>query len=189
MYISPPSGRSYVQIPTETEVIHLLRRLLCVLLALTALSLPARAEPFDPLIRLHVIAADNSADAQSLKLEIRDAVLLRAQTLLAACPDADDAWQALSVHLTELLDAASLRARQLGCAERISVQLGVFSFPDRTYGDVVVPAGDYRALRVLIGPAEGRNWWCVLYPSLCLPAEGGYNSALLAWLRSLFGGN
>ena len=189
MYISLRSGRSYVQIPSETEVIHLLRRLLCALLALIVFSLPAQAEPFDPLIRLHVIAADDSPDAQALKLEIRDAVLLRAQTLLSACPDADDAWQTLSEHLTELLDAASVRALQLGCTERLSVQLGVFAFPDRTYGDVVVPAGDYRALRVLIGPAEGQNWWCVLYPNLCLPAGDGYNSALLAWLRSLFGGD
>ena len=170
------------------EVILLLRRVLCACLALALFSLPARAEPFDPVIRLHVVAADDSAEAQALKLEIRDAVLLRAQSLLAACPDADDAWRTLSSGLTQLLSAASDRALQLGCTDRISVQLGVFAFPDRLYGDVVVPAGDYRALRVLIGPASGRNWWCVLYPNLCLPADDGYNSIILDWLRKLFGG-
>ena len=170
-------------------MVFLIRRVLSALIALSLLCLPAVAEPFDPIIRLHVVAADDSAEAQSLKLEIRDAVLIRAQTILSACPDADDAWLTLSARLTDLLDAAVCRAGQLDCDERISVQLGVFSFPDRTYGDVVVPAGDYRALRVLIGPAEGQNWWCVLYPSLCLPAEGGYHSALLDWLRELFGGD
>ena len=166
-----------------------MRRILCALTALALLCLPARAEPSDPIIRLHVVAAGDTDEAQRLKLEIRDAVLLRAQEFLAGCADADEAWQTLSGSLTGLLDAASARARELGCAERISVQLGVFSFPDRTYGGVTVPAGDYRALRVLIGPAEGQNWWCVLYPSLCLPAGDGYNSALLDWLRSLFGGD
>lgn len=170
-------------------MIFLLRRLLCACLALALSVLPARAEPFDPLIRLHVIAADDTPEAQALKLEIRDVVLIRAQTLLAACPDADDAYLALSDHLSDLLSAASDRALQLGCTQRISVQLGVFEFPDRTYGDVVVPAGNYRALRVLIGPAGGQNWWCILYPNLCLPADGGYNSALLDWLRELFGGD
>jgi len=173
----------------ETEVIVLLRRLLCACLALVLLALPGRAEPFDPLIRLHVVAADDSPESQALKLEVRDAVLLQAQSLLSACPDADSAWLTLSRHLTSLLSAASDRALQLGCTDRISVQLGVFAFPDRLYGDVVVPAGDYRALRVLIGPASGQNWWCILYPNLCLPADDGYNSVILDWLRKLFGGD
>ena len=68
----------------------------------------------------------------------------------------------------------------------------MFEFPDRRYGGVFVPAGDYRALRVVIGAGEGHNWWCVLYPSLCLPegAEGEmrFHSAILDWLRGLLGG-
>ena len=167
----------------------MLRRVLCALLALMCVSQPARAEVFDPLIRLHVIADSDLPEDQAVKLEIRDAVLIRAGELLSGCESADSAWEVLSFSLPDLLDAAAVRARRLGCDDRISVQLGVFDFPDRTYGDVVVPAGEYRALRVIIGAGEGKNWWCVLYPGLCLPADGGYHSALLDWLRDWFGGD
>ena len=73
-------------------------------------------------------------------------------------------------------------------------ELGRFDFPDRIYGRVRVPAGEYRALRVTIGAGEGRNWWCVLYPSLCLlneaDAASGETDAsgALAWLRAWLGG-
>lgn len=173
----------------ETEGTILIRRLLCALLALILLTLPACAEPYDYLVRLHVIADDDSAEAQGFKLEIRDAVLCCAQELLSACADADEAWLELNAHLSDFLDAAVARAEALGRDDRISVQAGTFSFPDRTYGDVVIPAGDYRALRVIIGDGEGQNWWCVLYPNLCLPSDGGYSSVLLDWLGELFGGD
>ena len=131
------------------------------------MALPAAAEPFDHLVRLHVIADDDSPAAQAFKLEIRDAVLTCAQELLSACGDAAEAWDVLNAHLSDFLAAAIERAKALGFTDRLSVQSGVFAFPDRTYGDVVIPAGEYRALRVIIGDGEGQNWWCVLYPNLC----------------------
>lgn len=170
-------------------MVILVRRLLCFALALCCLSLPAQAEPFDYLVRLHVIADDDSPTAQAFKLEIRDAVLSCAQTLLSSCTDADEAWSVLTAHLSDFLAAATERAQQLGFTDKLSVQAGTFAFPDRTYGDIVIPAGDYRALRVIIGDGEGQNWWCVLYPNLCLPSEDGYHSILLDWLSGLFGGS
>lgn len=169
-------------------MVLLIRRLICAALALCCMALPARAEYFEDLVRFHVIADDDTPAAQAFKLEIRDAVLACAQRLLAACADADEAWEALNAHLPDFLAAAEERAEQLGFTGKLSVQSGVFAFPDRTYGDVVIPAGDYRALRVIIGDGEGRNWWCVLYPSLCLPSEGRYHSILLDWLSRFFGG-
>ena len=81
---------------------------------------------------------------------------------------------------------------RVGYAGEVDAAAGVFEFPDRRYGGVFVPAGDYRALRVVIGAGEGHNWWCVLYPSLCLPegAEGEmrFHSVILDWLRGLLGG-
>ncbi len=160
-----------------------------ILLLCLSMALPAAAEPFDHLVRLHVIADDDSPAAQAFKLEIRDAVLTCAQELLSACGNAAEAWDVLNAHLSDFLAAAIERAKALGFTDRLSVQSGVFAFPDRTYGDVVIPAGEYRALRVIIGDGEGQNWWCVLYPNLCLPSEDGYNSILLDWLRELFGGD
>ena len=151
--------------------------------------------PVSDYIRLHVLAGDDSRQAQALKLEVRDAVLGCARALLADCGGADEAWRLLGEELEALGEAARARARELGYEGPVAVQRGVFDFPDRQYGTVFVPAGAYRALRVVIGAGEGRNWWCVLYPSLCLTGdvEPGepvrFYSAVWNWLRGLFGGD
>lgn len=173
------------------------RRLLFALILALALG-RAAAEPGETpvgeYIRLHVVAADDGDAAQALKLEVRDAVLARARTLLSDCPDADTAWQTVRDSLETLEAAATERARDCGWEGRVRAEAGVFDFPDRDYGGLRVPAGEYRALRVVIGDGAGRNWWCVLYPSLCLTGDGepgepvAFHSAILDWLRALLGG-
>ena len=154
-----------------------------------------RGVPVEEFVRLHVVAADDSDAAQALKLKVRDAVLERARALLANCDDPAAAWQAVNDNLDALEDAAELRARAEGFDGDVRAEAGVFDFPDRRYGDLLVPAGKYRALRVVLGAGEGRNWWCVLYPSLCLPedvdpdAPVQFHSVILDWLRGLFGGD
>ena len=170
-----------------------------VIVALLLFAVPARAGvlesvPVCDYIRLHVVAEDDSAAAQALKLEVRDACLAAARALLSDCDGADEAWRRIGENLPLLSDAAMRRARELGYEGAVAAQTGVFDFPDRHYGGVFVPAGAYRALRVVIGEGEGHNWWCVLYPSLCLPenVEPGapvvFHSAILDWLRGLLGG-
>lgn len=162
--------------------------MLSILLILSILTFPACAAPAGHVIRLHVIADSDSPEDQAIKLEVRDAVLSVARRILARCTDADEAWRVLNDRLPDFLMAASDRLTELGCDADVSAQAGVFEFPDRDYGGVTLPAGDYRALRVIIGSGEGRNWWCVLFPDLCLPDEDGYDSVILAWLKNLFGG-
>lgn len=190
------------------------RRLLFCLILILLLSAAARAEggaaPIDPdapcdtavvdgvriadFVRLHVVAEDDGDAAQALKLEVRDACLMCARTLLKDCEDADAAWATVNDNLDLIRLVAALRARSRGWDGAVNAETGVFTFPERRYGGVVVPAGEYRALRVVIGAGEGRNWWCVLYPSLCLtedcvPGEPvHFHSTLLNWLRDLFGG-
>ena len=166
----------------------MIRRLLCALAALSLAMLPARAAPEDPLVRLHVVARSNSAADQQFKLEIRDAVLSQAQRLLAHCKDADEAYETVQAHVPDLLKAAQDRAEVLGSDASMTAETGVFPFPERTYGNITVPAGEYRELRIVIGEGKGENWWCVLFPNLCLPAEGEYHSILAEWLNNLFGG-
>lgn len=169
------------------------RRLFCVLLALM-LTIPALAEEAQPdgayaeLIRLHVLAEDDSEQAQSLKLKVRDAILATTQTLLADCESADEAYEIINEALPELEAAAAECLRANGSEISVRAETGVFAFPDREYDGVTVPAGDYRALRIVLGEGEGQNWWCVLYPSLCLPSEAGYPSLLAEWFRRWFGG-
>ena len=170
-----------------------LKRRIMLLFALCLLPACAMAEIPD-CVRLHVIAADDTPQAQALKLKVRDAVLVCARPLLEDAPDADAAWGIVQAQSGVLLSAASECARANGYDGPVTCQTGVFPFPDRQYGGVTVPAGDYRALRVVIGEGQGRNWWCVLFPSLCYP-EGfdpdhpAFHSTLLNWLRGLFGGD
>ena len=164
------------------------------------LGTAARAElgpgdvPVEDYIRLHVVANDDGDAAQALKLEVRDACLACARSLLADCGDADAAWEIVNDNLNLIELAALLKARICGWEGSVKAEAGVFDFPDRRYGARLVPAGEYRALRVVIGDGAGRNWWCVLYPSLCLSedCEPGqpvtFHSTLLNWLRALFGG-
>lgn len=163
------------------------RRFFCALILIFALGCPARAATAD-YVRLHVIASDDTEAAQVLKLKVRDAVLSRARELLKNVSDADAAWAVVNENLGVLEDAARAVAGDAAC------EVGVYPFPDRMYGNTLVPAGDYRALRVVIGEGGGRNWWCVLYPSLCYPeewktADGKPYSSVWNWLKSLFGGD
>lgn len=173
----------------------MIRRFLCAILALTTLSSPAIAtgeEPLTPaaaeLVRLHVVAGDDTDAAQSLKLKVRDAVLLTAQELLAGCSDADSAYQILTDRLSDIEDAACACAEANGFTGSVVAETGVYDFPDRDYDGISVPAGRYRAVRVTLGAGQGRNWWCVLYPTLCLPSEDGYSSVLAEWFERWFGG-
>ncbi len=157
-------------------------------------AIPARAAslndvPVSQYIRLHVVAADDGAAAQALKQEVRDAVLAAVRPLVADCGDADEAWQRIGENVDALEAVAAQKARVLGYDGQVAAGTGVFEFPDRQYGALFVPAGAYRALRVVIGAGEGRNWWCVLYPSLCVPEAGPLRSAVLDWLRGLLGGD
>ena len=145
-------------------------------------------------IRLHVVAEDDGDAAQALKLKARDAVLAKARALLADCPDAEAAWELIVDNVEALRQAAENAVRQSGCDSVVAAVAGAFDFPDRVYGGALVPAGRYRALRVVIGDGRGRNWWCVLYPSLCMPedCEPGepvvFHSVIWDWLCRLFGG-
>lgn len=156
-------------------------------------AIPARAAslndvPVSQYIRLHVVAADDGAAAQALKLRVRDAVLAAVRPLVADCGDADEAWRRIVESVEALQAAAAARAWALGYDGPVVAETGVFDFPDRHYGAVFVPAGEYRALRVVIGAGEGRNWWCVLYPSLCVPEDAPpLRWALPEWLRGLRG--
>ena len=152
-------------------------------------AVEAEQTPEEALVRLHVLANDDTEEAQALKLRVRDAVLEKAQSLLAGCEDAEAAWETAKAALPELTEAAKECAASCGYDGSIRAEAGVFSFPDRNYDGMVVPAGEYRAVRVVIGDGAGKNWWCVLFPKLCLPVEGERHSVIVGWFRSWFGGD
>ncbi len=122
----------------------------------------------DRMLRLHVVANSDSDSDQARKLLVRDTVLARASQLLEGVDGRREAEAALAPHLDELARAGEDALARTGRTERVSVTLADQWFPTKEYDGFSLPAGRYRALKVTIGQGRGRNWWCVVFPPLCL---------------------
>lgn len=118
-------------------------------------------------LRLHVIANSDDKDDQAVKLKVRDAILEEASALISA-ETSSVAEEELMLHGAELQSAAERVLRENGMDYGVSLFIGEFDFPDRCYAGELYPAGRYRALRVVLGEGAGENWWCVIFPPLCL---------------------
>ena len=152
---------------------NLFRAAVCVLILavlwdVTAYGAACQTLP-DEVLRLHVVAASDSEEDQALKLAVRDEVLEVVASLGAGAQTPFEMQSALCTHLETIQKAAEDVIRQQGHREAVQVFFVDMSFPDCVYGGFVLPAGTYRALRVVIGEGQGHNWWCILFPSLCLP--------------------
>lgn len=118
------------------------------------------------LVRLHVIAIDDTEEEQARKLRVRDAVLAYLTPKLSGVTDP---VQARSI-LRDELDGVAAAAEAAGEGRRVTVSLGQERYPTRAYGGFTLPAGRYESLRVVLGEGRGHNWWCVVFPPLCLDA-------------------
>jgi len=120
------------------------------------------------LLRLHIIPDSDEPADQELKLRVRDAILKRMAPEFSTMKTSGEALEFVAGHQDMVLDTvraeiAESASRSMEC----HLELGVFEFPDRAYGRAFVPAGKYRAMRVVLGRGLGQNWWCVLFPPLC----------------------
>lgn len=152
---------------------HTAVAVICLLLATLLLAaLPVEGEEaiYADVIRLHIIAASDTEEDQTLKLAVRDAVLSVYGSALTSYSDRDSAAEAAREMLPGIRSLAEQTLREAGCDKPVSVTLTEEEYPTRDYETFSLPAGRYLSLRVLIGEAEGHNWWCVLYPPLCLGA-------------------
>ena len=146
------------------------------LFLLSALPNEEDAAIYDSVIRLHVLANSDSDEDQALKLEVRDAILEEFGETLAAYESVDDASERLSLLLSKIEEFAEDEISARGYDYDVSVTLSREDYPTRVYeNNISLPAGNYRSLRVIIGSGEGQNWWCVLFPPLCLSASYGEN--------------
>lgn len=151
----------------------------------------------DSIFRLHIIANSNSAEDQAVKLKVRDAVLeYEAENLDAV--SAAKTREELMTHGAELLEIIEGVLRSNGFDYGAQMLVGTFPFPDREYNGVLYPAGDYDAFRVILGDGAGENWWCVMFPPLCiLKSDNGkidtdetieFESVFVKLFKLLFGG-
>ena len=151
----------------------------------------------DSIFRLHIIANSNSAEDQAVKLKVRNAVLeYEAENLDAV--SAAKTREELMTHGAELLEIIEGVLRSNGFDYGAQMLVGTFPFPDREYNGVLYPAGDYDAFRVILGDGAGENWWCVMFPPLCiLKSDNGkidtdetieFESVFVKLFKLLFGG-
>ena len=152
-----------------------MKRLIVLMLALVLTvgctacqSEKTQSEQVEKPFRLHIIANSDSKEDQAVKLEVRDAILANTLEQAKDIQTKDEMKKYVEEHLPEMEQIAQDVLDQQGFSYGARAMVGVYDFPDKTYGDVTYPAGEYEALRIVLGEGEGQNWWCVIFPPLCL---------------------
>ena len=154
---------------------------LSAVLVLGAESYFMREAIAEKTIRLHVVANSDSEEDQALKLRVRDRVLELVSRWTEGCIDSEMAGCKLEEHLDELEAAVDQFLMEENLSYRANVSLCQESFPTRPYATFSLPAGTYSSLRVKIGEAKGKNWWCVVFPSLCSAATSEEVAQCAKW--------
>ena len=137
--------------------------LICSISYVNAISTDLQKNVF----RLHVIANSDSEDDQNLKLKVRDNVIKYMNTLCSKTTSKEEAIEIANAHLNEFKKIALSTIKENGYNYDVDISIDNVFFPTKTYGDISLPEGYYDALRIKIGKAEGKNWWCVMFPPLC----------------------
>ena len=157
----------------------LLTLCICICITFMILSfLPVHGESeiYSSVLRLHVLANSDSDEDQLLKLKVRDTVLALTSQLTAECKSIEEAQDVLCANKEQIRSAALARVISEGYGYAIEVDLDIEEYPTRRYDSLCFPSGEYLSLRVMIGEAAGQNWWCVLFPPMCLSAASKSNS-------------
>ena len=148
--------------------------LFCVLVLCLAICnvLPIHGEEkiYESVVRLHVLANSDSEQDQPLKLKVRDAILAYTSPKVIDSASREEAIEILQNELDEIEKIAEQVVKEQGYDYEVEVTLTLEDYPTRNYESMSFPSGQYVSLRVLIGEAKGQNWWCVLFPPLCLSA-------------------
>ena len=154
--------------------------ILCVTLIISVIPTEAEGAIYEDTVRLHILANSDSEEDQTLKLRLRDDILSEFATSLSAFESAEEAKSSLSSVLPEIENYAKEKVEEYGYSYSVNVTLTEEWYDTREYEDFTLPKGYYTSLRVIIGEGEGKNWWCVMYPPLCLdiaieksPADDG----------------
>lgn len=146
---------------------------ICICITFMLLSfLPVHGEEavYSNVLRLHVLANSDSDEDQALKLKVRDAILDQAARITRGAKSIDEAHALAQANEDILITAAKRVIAEQGFDYDVSIDLGYEDYPTRSYDSLCFPSGRYLSLRVNIGKAEGKNWWCVLFPPMCLSA-------------------
>jgi len=141
--------------------------ILSAALLLSFLPVRGETEIYDSVIRLHVLAVSDGEEDQEIKLAVRDRVLHELTPLLEPANTIEEATDILLENLDSLENRTAVWMGDQGIRAPVRLTFTREAYPTRTYDDFMLPAGEYLSLRVVLGEGEGKNWWCVLFPSVC----------------------
>ena len=142
----------------------------CLFLFLGLMPVHGESEIYDSVLRLHVIANSDSEEDQTLKLQVRDAILEKSEVLFGSCKTRDEAIATVSSNIDAIKKEAEATIKAAGYSYSVSVEIDEEVYPTKNYESFCFPSGSYMSLRIIIGEGEGQNWWCVLFPPMCLSA-------------------
>lgn len=156
-------------------MIRFIGKLLFLLIVIGAIlwvigAVESNATLKNEIIRLHIIANSNSDEDQAEKLKVRDGVLAYIEEEISKLPSREEAENYIRSKLADIEKVANQILAENGSAHIAKVKLGLKEFGKRIYETFTLPSGVYKALQIEIGEAEGENWWCVVFPGLCMPA-------------------
>ncbi len=161
----------------NTKGAFFMKKILILLLTLSVtfifigvLPIHGEAEIYDSVLRLHVVANSDSDADQSLKLAVRDKIIAGTRSLFSDADTLEKTTAIVDAHMEDIYNIAKEEIVAKGYDYEVEIRLGKEQYPRKTYASLCFPAGEYLSLQVLIGKAEGQNWWCVLFPPLCLDA-------------------
>lgn len=139
-------------------------------------------------LRIHIRANSNSAEDQSVKYAVRDAVVAYLTPMVEGCSSKGEAWSRVSMQLDQTVSVAEKVLKEEGFSYGAKAELRRETFPTRVYGDLELASGEYDALIVELGSGTGDNWWCVVYPPLCFSGDSDvtYRSILVEWWQKIF---
>ena len=143
----------------------------CILLATLLFAIiPTEADAaiYQDTVRLHILAPSDSVDDQALKLKIRDKILEKYGSMLSHAENTDEARAKIQACITNIENDCTEWVHAEGYSYSVKAEFTEEWYNTREYADFALPSGNYSSLRIIIGEGEGQNWWCVMYPPLCL---------------------
>lgn len=158
-----------------------------MIIAVFSAGIQSFAEEYDNItetvFRLHILANSDSQEDQQLKLEVRDAILKECSYIFEECGNAEESAEAAEKNMDFIKRTAESVIAEKGMEYDVDCEVAEMYFEKRVYEAVTMPAGEYRALRITLGEAKGKNWWCVMFPPLCIPVAAeldDYNDVFTA---------
>lgn len=159
--------KTFFRSKLKTTLLLMFLLFVYVLIAASSYTKAVCTDIANNVFRLHVIANSDSEEDQKLKYIVRDSILSYVNGILENINNKEDVVLTINNHIDEIKNIAQQAVYNEGFTYDVEIEVGNFKFPTKTYGNISLPPGLYDALRVKIGNASGKNWWCVMFPPLC----------------------